>query len=534
MVDDAQLLQRYLEDPSQGAFTELVQRHLNLVYFAALRQTGDAHGAKDIAQKVFLHLSRKARSLADRPSLASWLYKTTRFEVAHAARTERRRRERETKAYAMNELWERLEPAANWERLRPEIDEVLHALKDREREAVLLRFFPGITFGDMARRLGLSEDAARFRTERALKKMRALLAKRGIDSTAAALTLALASQAAATPPADLLVGIVSSAAGLGLPASPGVLALQFMSMTKALAAISTLVCLSLAGLALHEHQTAVQAQARAAAETQSYQLEATRLEELRKQVRRESGHVAELSQAVAQAAAAYSGSSRDRSRTAAPQGGPAHRTGRPSPAEPNRELAQDPSYREAYASLRNAATNTIARPIFKALNLSPAQIETFDTLAAEMPPDSPLRPEGMTPADVAKQMQQLLGADGYDEAAALSQTAPMRSVAAGLAGNLYYTDSPLTTEQADQLTLALASTSTAAGPASADTVNWKEALPLAQSILTPAQYSAFQNEVAILSNQSDPNSLLSPITAGAYASGRYPPAGASVVQTSHP
>ena len=55
MVDDAELLRRYSASGSEEAFSELVARHLSLVYFAALRRTGgDAALAEDIAQQKVL------------------------------------------------------------------------------------------------------------------------------------------------------------------------------------------------------------------------------------------------------------------------------------------------------------------------------------------------------------------------------------------------------------------------------------------------------------------------------------------------
>ena len=54
MIPDGELLRRYAETNSESAFTELVERHLPLVYSAALRQVnGDAHLAQDVAQTVF-------------------------------------------------------------------------------------------------------------------------------------------------------------------------------------------------------------------------------------------------------------------------------------------------------------------------------------------------------------------------------------------------------------------------------------------------------------------------------------------------
>jgi len=65
MTDDLTLLRRYVENQADDAFAGLVQRHLPLVYSAALRRTnGDAHRAHDVAQVVFTALAREAAALA--------------------------------------------------------------------------------------------------------------------------------------------------------------------------------------------------------------------------------------------------------------------------------------------------------------------------------------------------------------------------------------------------------------------------------------------------------------------------------------
>ena len=67
MTPDCELLRRFAETNSEDAFAELVQRHLNLVYSAALRQVnGDTHLAHDVAQTVFTDLARKAEPLSRR------------------------------------------------------------------------------------------------------------------------------------------------------------------------------------------------------------------------------------------------------------------------------------------------------------------------------------------------------------------------------------------------------------------------------------------------------------------------------------
>ncbi|ATC63519.1 hypothetical protein CMV30_05865 [Nibricoccus aquaticus] len=234
MRDDAELLREYAENGSGEAFAELVRRHLGLVYNAALRQVGgDAHLAQDVAQSVFADLARKAGSLRGRPVLAGWLYTSARYAAVQVVRSEQRRRKREDAVMQLNEQAPTEGGEAEWERLWPVIDDALHALGEREREAVLLRFFEGRAFGEIGRTLAVSEDAARMRVERAVEKLRGLLVRRGVTSTSAALAVALSGQAFAAAPAGLAVSVTGAVLTGGAAASAGAVSwVTFMGMTK--------------------------------------------------------------------------------------------------------------------------------------------------------------------------------------------------------------------------------------------------------------------------------------------------------------
>src|SRR5258707_15684021 len=117
-MNDSELLRRYAENGCETALTELVQRHIDLVYSAALRQVGgDAHLAQDVTQTVFVDLARKASSLTMRSVLAGWLYTSTRFAAAKMIRTEQRRQAREQEAYSMEELLREAAPEPSWDQI---------------------------------------------------------------------------------------------------------------------------------------------------------------------------------------------------------------------------------------------------------------------------------------------------------------------------------------------------------------------------------------------------------------------------------
>jgi len=161
MIDDAELLRRYAEDRSEEAFAEIVRRHIGLVYGKALRTLGyDRHLAEDGTQIVFSLLARKAAALSRRPAVSSWLYVTTGFVAAKMVRTERRRRMREQQAEAMDPLSITHPPSADLNCLYPALDTAMGKLSGRDRTAVLLRFFEGMPYSEIAPALQLSEEEA--------------------------------------------------------------------------------------------------------------------------------------------------------------------------------------------------------------------------------------------------------------------------------------------------------------------------------------------------------------------------------------
>ena len=249
MKPDHELLRQYAKARSEEAFAEIVKRHVNLVYSAALRQVGgDAHLAHDVAQNVFTDLARKASSLSNRESLAGWLYSSVHFAASKIVRTETRRREREEQF--MRESPHDLAPDADWEKLRPTLDSAMHGLNETDREAVLLRYFENRPYAEVGVKLGVNENTARMRVERALEKLRTLLAKRGIATTAALASI-ISANAIQTAPANLAMHLTNaSLAGAGTIAFS-----KFMITTKLKLALSTLAVTSAVVALVIQHQT---------------------------------------------------------------------------------------------------------------------------------------------------------------------------------------------------------------------------------------------------------------------------------------
>jgi RNA polymerase sigma factor (sigma-70 family) len=233
MQTDNELIKSYVEDGCERAFTEFVERHVNMVFSAAMRETRSHTGlAEEITQSVFAELARKAASLARHPALAGWLYTCVRRMSANVLRAEERRQRRELQSQSMNELSSSDSAESSWQQIQSVLDDAMHQLNETERNAIVLRFLEERSLREVALALGLNENAAHVRVHRAVEKLRLVLARRGITSTASGLAAALAAGAVISAPSALAASVAASALAVSSASSTTFSFITLMTLTK--------------------------------------------------------------------------------------------------------------------------------------------------------------------------------------------------------------------------------------------------------------------------------------------------------------
>jgi len=241
MNDDMVLVREYVTSQSDQAFEQLVTRHVNLVYSVALREVHDVHTAEELTQAVFILLARKAKTMGDHTILSAWLYRTTRYAASDARRKQDRRLRREQEAH-MQSLFNDPPPDDSWNQIGPLLDSAIDTLNERDRSAIVLRYFDGKNMEEIGQAIGATSDAAKMRVSRALEKLRKYFGKRGITVSSAALVAAISTNSVHAAPAGLALSATAVAAH-GAVVSTSTLtlikgALNIMAWAKAKTAIA--------------------------------------------------------------------------------------------------------------------------------------------------------------------------------------------------------------------------------------------------------------------------------------------------------
>lgn len=216
MMSDLELLDQYTQGNRQDAFAALLDRHLRLVYSAALRQVRSPQLAEEVTQSVFADLAQNAGKLEPETILTAWLYQVARRTAIDVVRRESRRQRREQIALDMINMNAN---SPEWTAIEPLLDEAMETLAAPDRTAILLRYFEDKSLREVGQTLGTSEDAAQKRVSRALDQLREFFSKRGRAVSLAALAAVISANAAQAAPGGLKAAILASSAITGAGAS---------------------------------------------------------------------------------------------------------------------------------------------------------------------------------------------------------------------------------------------------------------------------------------------------------------------------
>lgn len=171
-MDENGLIEKAREG-DRAAFGELVRQHRDAVYRFAARWVADPDQALDIAQEVFVRAFDGLKGYRGDGRFRTWLFSIALNAARSAARKQKRRGE------------VHLDVIANFPDLRTPPDakaaraeafaraaQELASLPEKQRGAVTLRIYEGLSFREIGEILGCSEGSARVNYHHGIQKLR--------------------------------------------------------------------------------------------------------------------------------------------------------------------------------------------------------------------------------------------------------------------------------------------------------------------------------------------------------------------------
>jgi RNA polymerase sigma factor (sigma-70 family) len=179
-ADDRELAARLMAG-EQAALTEAYERYAGLVFGLARRVLGDDALAEDVTQEVFVFIwEQPERFDASRGSLRSWLGVLTHRRSVDRVRVEQGRSRREARVGQREQLpvpasSGEVDDELTREWLAGRVQAALDQLPSEQREAVVLAYYGGRTYREVAAELAIPEGTAKSRLRLALAKLDQIL-----------------------------------------------------------------------------------------------------------------------------------------------------------------------------------------------------------------------------------------------------------------------------------------------------------------------------------------------------------------------
>lgn len=161
----------------RAAFGDLVLRHREQVFATACRMVGNAESAEEIAQETFIRIFKGLRSFRWKANFKTWLYRIT----MNLCYDELKRRKKEAELDPGPDVAVVDSPYENLAKRERQawLERQMESLPFKQKSAVTLRIFHGMSFGEIGRAIGCSAGSARVNYRHAILRLKDALARSG-------------------------------------------------------------------------------------------------------------------------------------------------------------------------------------------------------------------------------------------------------------------------------------------------------------------------------------------------------------------
>jgi len=179
MPDDVLLLRR-IRKGDRAAFRDLAETLAPAALAVATRVTADRTLAEDAVQEAFVDVWRQCeRYDAKRGGLRQWVLTVVHHKAVDAVRRERSASER-SRHVPLPSTGVDPEEAGWIADRRARVAKAVDQLPPAQREVIMLAYFGGLTYREVAEHLGIPEGTAKSRMRDGLMTLRGLLERHGL------------------------------------------------------------------------------------------------------------------------------------------------------------------------------------------------------------------------------------------------------------------------------------------------------------------------------------------------------------------
>jgi RNA polymerase sigma factor (sigma-70 family) len=271
---DKALLDRFIANRDERAFTVLVERHAALVLQVCWRILENTHDAQDAFQATFLVLARKAATVHPPEALPAWLHGVARRVAlkTRSARLRHRRAERPLTATTVDSRPDPLAELATRDFLAI-VDEEVRRLAEVYRLPVILCCLEGRSIEEAAQQLGWTAGSVKGRLERGRARLHERLVRRGLTLSAALAAVEFSRAGASAAMAARQAASLASAAmnftaqqtsrtaivsAQAAALAQGVIKSMALSKLKTATVLTLATCLLVGGLLAHRQAEVLQ------------------------------------------------------------------------------------------------------------------------------------------------------------------------------------------------------------------------------------------------------------------------------------
>lgn len=178
MEEDIRLVERYIAGDEES-IEELVMKYQKQIYALVYRMTNDIEEAKDLTQKTFVRAIKGIRDFRKEASFKTWLYQIAiNTSLSHIRQSRYEETELEesivgNQAIALSNIIQN--------ETKNHIKKGLGELPERQRLAIILRVYDGLSCSETAKAMGCSEGAVKAHYHNGVKRLREILKEKGYE-----------------------------------------------------------------------------------------------------------------------------------------------------------------------------------------------------------------------------------------------------------------------------------------------------------------------------------------------------------------